>query len=76
MKRTAIANMILIIMVAMILFLAGFASGVRHAICDSSIWTVDVYNPDDPDASEWNGFDQLIYIELDGQLYEHGMYQG
>lgn len=55
---------------------AGFAEGVRHAIEDSEIWTVDVYTPGHPELSEWNGYDQLIYITLDGETYEHGMYQG
>lgn len=54
----------------------GRAAGIRHAIEDSEIWTVDRYDPENPAASAWNGFDQLIYIELDGQLYEHGMIQG
>ena len=57
-------------------FRAGYNAGVEHAICDSQIWTVDCYDPDNPDASAWNGYDQLIYIDLDGQLYEHGMIQG
>ena len=56
-------------------FLLGRSEGIRHAIEDSEIWTVDCYNPDDPESSAWNGYDQLIYIELDGQQYEHGMIQ-
>ena len=57
-------------------FCAGRREGIRHAIEDSEIWTVTCYNPDNPDESAWNGYDQLIYIELDGELYAHGMYQG
>ena len=57
-------------------FLAGRSEGIRHAIEDSEIWTVDRYDPENPEDSEWNGYDQLIFIELDEQLYEHGMYQG
>lgn len=57
-------------------FCAGRREGVRHAIEDSEIWTVTCYNPDDPDDSAWNGYDQCIYIDLDGQTYEHGMHQG
>lgn len=56
-------------------YILGHQEGQRHAIEDSIIWTVDCYNPDDPDASAWNGYDQLIYIELDDQLYQHGMFQ-
>lgn len=58
------------------LYHAAFADGVAHAIEDSEIYTVDFYNPQDPEASEWNGYDQQIFIELDGEVYEHGMYQG
>jgi len=54
---------------------AGRAAGIRHAIEDSKIWTVDVYNPDDPESSAWGEYDQIIYIDLDGDIYEHGMYQ-
>lgn len=55
---------------------AGHKDGVKHAIEDSEIWTVDVYTPGHPELSEWNGYDQLIYIDLDGETYMHGMYQG
>lgn len=69
-----------IIAIALILVVAAFTagrySGIKHAINDSVIWTVDRYDPDDPEASEWNGYDQLIYIDLDGNTYEHGMFQG
>lgn len=55
---------------------AGRAAGIRHAIEESVIWTVDVYNPDDPESSAWGEYDQAIYIDLDGETYIHGMYQG
>ena len=61
-----------VIIAALIL---AYKAGIRHAIEDSVIWTVDLYNPDDPESSAWNGYDQLIYINLDGELYEHGMIQ-
>ena len=55
----------------------GRASGIRHAIQDSTIWTVECYNPENPDENaRTDGTDQTIYIDLDGNLYEHGMYQG
>ena len=55
----------------------GRAAGIRHAIEDSEIFTVERYDPDDPDeTAREDGTDQTIYIDLDNQLYEHGMYQG
>ena len=56
---------------------AGFDDGVMHAIEDSEIWTVERYDPWNPDeTSRPDGTDQTIYIDLDGETYEHGMYQG
>ena len=66
---------IAVIILAAAAFAAGRASGIRHAIEDSCIWTVDRYDPENPEESAWNGYDQLIYIEIDGNLYEHGMIQ-
>lgn len=70
---------IICIIAALLVILAaytmGHQEGIRHALEDSIIWTVDVYNPDNPDESAWNGYDQLIYIELDNNLYTHGMIQ-
>lgn len=66
-----------IIMAIAAAFSLGRASGIRHAIEDSVIWTVECYDPDSPDDNARpDGTDQTIYIELDGNLYEHGMYQG
>ena len=74
-KLLAIAAALAIIAAAS--FAAGRAAGVRHAIEDSIIWTVELYDPDNPDENARpDGTDQTIYIELDGDLYEHGMYQG
>jgi len=75
MKR-AIITAAIVAVTAAAAFVAGRKAGVRHALDDSCIWTVDRYDPWNPSASEWNGYDQLIFIELDGELYEHGMYQG
>ena len=66
----------LLVLLAVALFLAGRAEGIRHAIEDSEIFTVTCYNPEAPEESVWNGFDQEVFIELDGQTYAHGMYQG
>lgn len=54
----------------------GFEDGVLYAIENSEIYTVDRYDPENPYASAWNGYDQKIFIEIDGHTYEHGMYQG
>ena len=59
------------------LFYAGRAAGVRHAIEDAVIFTVECYDPASPyENARPDGTDQTIFIELDGQIYEHGMYQG
>ena len=70
-----VVTIILALLLAAAAFLAGRNDGIRHAIEDSEIWTVDRYEPEDPEASAWGEYDQLIYIELDGDLYEHGMTQ-
>lgn len=61
--------------VAVAAYMGGRAAGIRHAIEDSEIWTVDIYRPEAPEESAWNGYDQEIFIELDGQIYSHGMTQ-
>jgi hypothetical protein len=42
------------------------------------VFTVDLYNPYAPREFYIDGhqYDQIIYIELDGEIYPHGMYQG
>ena len=55
---------------------AGRAAGIRHAIEDAVIWTVDCYDPDNPEESAWNEYDLLIFITLDGDTWEHGLYVG
>lgn len=63
--------------VAVLAFAAGRAQGVQHAIEDAIVYTVECYDADNPYANARpDGTDQTIYIELDGNLYEHGMYQG
>ena len=56
-------------------YAAGHREGKRHVIEDSAIWTVEVYDPDN-DAYPLEDYDQIIYIDIDGELYEHGMIQG
>jgi hypothetical protein len=56
---------------------AGKTAGINHAIEDSEIFTVECYDPDDPYRNTRpDGLDQTIYIVLDGEYYEHGMWQG
>lgn len=65
------------LLAAAALFQAGRHEGIRHAIEDSIIFTVECYDPENPyENSREDGTDQTIYIDLDGDLYEHGMYQG
>lgn len=65
------------LLIASGIYTAGRREGIRHALDDSCIWTVERYNPENPDeTARPDGTDQTIYIELDGDLYEHGMYQG
>lgn len=76
-KSIKVITIAAVIIAAMILGMkAAYNAGIQHAITDSVIFTVDCYDPDNPDDSAWNGYDQLIYITLDNVIYEHGMYQG
>lgn len=75
MKKRIIVT-IVCVELAIAAYFVGKANGVHHAIEDSEIYTVTRYNPDDPDASAWEEYDQQIFIDLDGQTYVHGMYQG
>lgn len=58
-------------------YTAGHREGVRHAVEDSTVWAVECYDPDNPDETRRDdGTDLTIYIDLDGETYEHGMIQG
>ena len=73
----ALFALLIMVLSAFSAFSAGFSAGISHAITDSVIWTVECYDPLDPYANARDdGTDQTIYIELDGELYEHGMFQG
>ena len=74
MKKTMF--IIIALLIVVIAFIAGRKAGVMHAIVDSEIWTVTRYDPEDPAESAWNGYDQEIFINLDGWTYSHGMIQG
>lgn len=67
---------LLLVLVIIALMLISFVAGELHVICDAVIYTIDCYDPQDPTVSEWNGYDQQVFIEIDGQVFEHGMYQG
>ena len=75
--RKLFAIMLAAVLIAAVSFAVGRRVGISHAITDSCIWTVERYDPDEPDANcREDGLDQTIFIELDGELYEHGMIQG
>lgn len=52
-------------------FLLGRGAGIRHAIEDSEMAIVEFNDPDIPDS-----YDIRIWIDLDGQSYEHYGYIG
>lgn len=54
-------------------FLAGKSHGKIHAIADSTFSIVDFDEWQDPNG---NSFDTRLLIELDGDLYEQGLYIG
>jgi len=54
-------------------FLAGKSQGKIHAISDSVFYIVDFDEWQDPNG---NDFDTRLLIELDGDLYEQGLYIG
>ena len=64
-----------VLAITAVAFFSGRIEGIRHAIEDSEIWTVERYDPEAPEESAWNGYDQEILIELDGRIYAHGMTQ-
>ena len=66
MKRAIV--IILIVVLIASAFFVGRYYGIKHVIEDCEIWTVDVYDPENPEI-------QLIYIELDEQIYVHELIQ-
>jgi hypothetical protein len=57
---------------------SAYEQGKMDAIEQMEVCTVDLYNPYAPREFYIDGhqYDQIIYIELDGEIYPHGMYQG
>lgn len=68
----ALAALVLVLLA----FAAGRQAGIRHTVTDMEVYAVDLYVPDNPAASEWQGYDMQIYIDLDGRTYSHGLYVG
>ena len=55
---------------------AGFDDGIEYAIENMELWTVERYDPENPyETLRPDGYDLTIYIELDGEIYEHGVTQ-
>lgn len=52
-------------------FLLGRFDGIRHAVEDSELWIVEFDDPDIP-----GNYDLRIWIDLDGQSFEHFGYIG
>lgn len=71
-----IAGILAALFLLFAVFAAGRESGIRHVLYDAEIWTVDCYDPDNPDDSAFGEFDQKIFILVDGEIYVHGMYVG
>ena len=75
--KKAIAIMAIMAIIAMASFTVGMVYGIQHAIEDSVIFTTEAYDPNNPyENLRPDGTDQTIWIELDDDIYEHGMYQG
>ena len=75
-KRLVVFAALIALALAIAAYLFGRHAGIMHAIEDAEIWTVEAYDPYNPyENARPDGTDQTIYIELDGQIYEHGMYQ-
>ena len=71
MRKFLIALAIVYLMVAA--FTAGHVQGVRHAICDSEVYFTELtYEDGDLPTSA----DFRLWIELDGEVYEHFGYIG
>lgn len=79
MKRTLVIVLAALLAVSAVVaaYVAGRADGVRAAVEESAIYTVEVYDPQNPEGTARDdGTDQTIYIVIDGYTYERGMYQG
>lgn len=71
-KVFIIAAIIITIIVIVASFALGRADGIRHAIEDSEMCIVEFGDPD----VEQQGYDLRIWIDLDGQSYEHFAFIG
>jgi len=58
-------------------FWVGNQHGMQHILKDSTIFTVQCYDPENPyENMRPDGTNQTIFIEIDGRIFERGMYQG
>lgn len=79
MKKLFVEVLAAVAILAVILcaYAAGKTEGIRHALCDCEVFTVERYDPDNPEeTARPDGTDQTIFFILDDEIYEHGMYQG
>lgn len=72
-RHVIIAALALALLYAIFSF--GFRVGCVHAIKEAEYWTVEVFDPADPAASFWQGYDLQIFVDLDGETYERGLMQ-
>lgn len=74
---TVAAVLILAAILAAAAYTAGHVSGEKYVMDNAEFCTTEYYDPRDPYANRRNdGTDQTIYMILDGQIYEYGMWQG
>ena len=79
MKKALIKFLAAVAAVAVLLcvYQAGKTEGIRHALYDCEVFTVERYDPENPEENARpDGTDQTIFFILDDEVYEHGMYQG
>lgn len=70
MKRIALGIGVAVLVAAAFLF--GRTTGIRHAVEDAELYIVEFGDPEGIPED----FDLRIWIDLDGQTYEHFAYIG
>ena len=79
MKKAFVKFLAAVAAVAVILcaYQAGKIEGIRHALYDCEVFTVERYDPDNPESTARpDGYDQTVYIVIDDFEIEKGMHQG
>ncbi len=75
MKKTITAALIAAAILAV--WIGGRAQGIFHTVHACEIYTVERYDPDNPESTARpDGYDQTVYIIIDGMEIEKGMHQG